>query len=129
MPSEMLSDIVSAALAKALDGSAARHRALAENIANVDTPGFQRREVAFHEQLQAAFRHAGDSETILAGLERVRPEEILDRTRSARADGNSVSIETEMGELAKNTLEYETDVQLLMGKLRMLQTAISEGKK
>lgn len=129
MPSEMLSDLVSAALAKALDGSAARHRALAENIANVDTPGFQRRDVAFHEQLRAAFRHAGDSETILAGLERVRPEEILDRTRSARADGNSVSIETEMGELAKNTLEYETDAQLLMGKLRMLQTAISEGKK
>jgi len=129
MPNDLLSDLVSAALAKALDGTAARHCALANNIANVDTPGFRRSDVTFHEQLGAALRSAGKSEDPLTVLERVRPEKSLDRTRSARADGNSVNIETEMAELAKNTLEYESDVQLLMAKLRMLQSAISEGRK
>ncbi|NIM06550.1 MAG: flagellar basal body rod protein FlgB [Armatimonadetes bacterium] len=128
MSSDTLSDVASAALEKALDGTAARHRTLANNIANVDTPGFRRREVAFHDALRGALKSANDSEQTLARLKRVRPRKFVDRTRSARADGNTVNIETEMGELAKNTLEYEADVQLLLSKLRMLRTAISGGR-
>ncbi len=36
----MLESVTSAALASALDGLAARQRAIANNIANVNTPGY-----------------------------------------------------------------------------------------
>lgn len=129
MSSEMLNDVVSAALTKALDGTAKRHRTLASNIANVDTPGYLRKDVAFHDELKAALDSAGDYDHSMAELERVRPKSFIDLTRSARADGNTVNIESEMAELAKNNLEYQSDVQLLMSKLRMLSIAISEGRK
>ena len=129
MSRDMLSDVVTSALAKAMDGSAARHRVLADNIANVETPGFQRKDVAFHDQLRAALNSADNREKAMASLERVRPFTFLDPARSSRADGNTVDIEVEMGELAKNTLEYESSVQLLVSKLRGLRTVITEGRR
>jgi flagellar basal-body rod protein FlgB len=128
MPSEILTDLTSTALEKGLDGTTVRHRALANNIANIDTPGYQRTDVAFHEQLAAALAST-NTDKAQACLERVRPQATVDRTRFARIDGNTTSVETEMGELAKNTLEYEMDTQLLQNKFRMLRAAITDGKK
>ncbi|HID12005.1 MAG TPA: flagellar basal body rod protein FlgB, partial [Candidatus Latescibacteria bacterium] len=41
-------------LAKALDAYTLRQRAIADNIANSETPGFRRREVRFEEELRRA---------------------------------------------------------------------------
>jgi flagellar basal-body rod protein FlgB len=58
-------------------------------------------------------------------LEQIRPKLVADPTPATRSDGNNVDIEVEMGELAKNTLEYESAAKLLSHKVRMLQTVIS----
>ena len=54
MLTEMSTDITFQVLEKALDGSSSRHRVLANNIANVNTPGFKRGEVSFQEELRRA---------------------------------------------------------------------------
>ena len=128
MPDDMLSDVSIAALIKTLDGAALRHRALADNIANTETPGFTRSDVAFHERLRSAVERAR-AEGSAEPVEAVEAQIAADRNSPARADGNNVDIEREMAELAKNTLEYESAAHALAIKLAMIRTAINEGRR
>jgi flagellar basal-body rod protein FlgB len=130
MTRDLLADATTAALAKTLDGTASRHRALAENIANVDTPGFQRVEVAFETQLESALNHAqADPRTALERIRSVQPRRFQDPAPPARVDGNNVDIDREMAEVAQNTMTFEAAARALAVKLRMLRAAISEGRK
>ena len=130
MTRDLLADATTAALAKTLDGAAARHRALAENIANVDTPGFQRVDVAFETELQAALKDAqANPRTALDRIATVRPRQSRDTVSPARVDGNNVDVDREMARIAQNTQEYEAAARALATKLRMLRSAISEGKR
>jgi len=49
-------DVVTASLHSALDGLAVRQGVIADNIANVDTPGFRASSVQFEQNLVAAIR-------------------------------------------------------------------------
>lgn len=123
-------DEASATLARTLDGAAMRQKALANNIANAETPGFTRQEVSFEAQLQAIVDDQTiDSQTCmdeLAGLS-IDPH---DDTKSPRNEnGNNVSLEHEMSEMAKNTLQYEAAAQMLAMRLSALRTAIFEAKR
>jgi len=128
MPGDLFTDLTSAALGKVLDGTALRQRALAENIANVDTPGYQRKDVSFSEQLKEALEGTSLPENALRRLEAVVPQSVVANSQTLRPDGNTVDIDKEMTEISKNTLEYETSAQLLDGKLRLLRTAITGGR-
>ncbi len=126
----LLSDVNSQALAAALRGAAARHTAIAHNIANVDTPGFVRSDVDFEEALALALhearrapRRAAD---LIAALS-LRPRR--DLASPARADGNNVNIDREMAALARNVLRYNAVGEILAGRIRMLRTAIHEGRR
>jgi flagellar basal-body rod protein FlgB len=130
MTRDLLADATTAALAKTLDGAAARHRAIAENLANVDTPGFQRSDVSFESELQSALQDAqAHPRTALDRIGRVRPRQLRDTASPARVDGNNVDIDREMAHLAQNTQQFEAAVRALATKLRMLRAAISEGRK
>jgi flagellar basal-body rod protein FlgB len=130
VPPEFFNDITGKTLVKALDGTIARHRALANNIANADTPGYHRKDVSFHDQLRSVLAATTEgASSVMENLEKIDPQIAPDTNARAGYNGNSVTIETEMGELAKNTLEYETDIQLLSTKLKMLRSVISEGRR
>jgi flagellar basal-body rod protein FlgB len=123
----LFADQTTTILTKSLDASGLRHRVIADNIANVETPGFTRSEVSFEEKLRQATLSGGDSAS--ERLESITPEITPDRQSPARADGNNVSIEKEIAGMAKNSLEYESLVQLMNMKTSMLRTAITEGKR
>lgn len=97
-------------LARTLDVAGSRHRAIASNLANVNTPGYSRVEVVFEDSL--------DSQ-----LSRPRLEEAPGGP--TRADGNNVSLEQEMTDLNKNTLLYTTAAQLLATQLAIHKSAVS----
>jgi flagellar basal-body rod protein FlgB len=128
MPDDMISDVSIAALVKTLEGAALRHRTLANNIANAETPGFTRSDVAFHDRLRMAVDRA-EALGSTTPIEAVQPQVKTDQQSPARADGNNVDIEREMGELAKNTLEYESAARTLTIKLAMIRSAINEGRR
>lgn len=92
-------------LAKALQGTWARNNTIANNIANTDTPGYKRQDVAFESYLQRAL--SKDTHPTTEDLSRISPKQVTDySSKSYRLDGNNVDIDTEMGYLAENQLKY-----------------------
>lgn len=94
-------------LAKALDASLLRGEMISNNVANVDTPGYKRKDVAFESYLEKALNSTGKiSEQNLAQL---KPTVYQDHSSlSYRIDGNNVDMDTEMGYLAQNQIQYST---------------------
>jgi flagellar basal-body rod protein FlgB len=113
-----LSDV--AVLSRLLDASALRHRVISQNIANVNTPGYRRQQVAFEEVL-AGHVHDGDSAAALA----VRPTVVPAEGGVTRSDGNGVTLEQEMMDLNKNTLLHNAAAQLLASQIATLRSAIT----
>lgn len=109
-------------LEKALDASLLRHKVIANNIANVSTPGFKRLEVVFEEKLKALLNKKPIS---FSQLKKIEPEIIEDQSSAWREDLNNVNIDREMVELSKNTLQYNLYIQLLNGKLDRIRKAIA----
>lgn len=107
-------------LAKTLDAAGLRHRAISSNIANINTPGYRRVEVAFEDDLAAQLQ-GGES----ADVRQVRPRVLETPGGALRADGNDVSLEQEMTDLSKNTLLYTTAAQLLATRLAIHRSAVS----
>ena len=126
----LLSDISSGALASALRACSARHRALADNIANVDTPGFIRQDLQFEEALAAAVhtaRRAPQRGAEIVSAFRAEPQR--DRSLPARADGNNVDIDREMVMLARNALRYQAAGEVLAARVRTLRSAIQGARR
>ena len=99
-------------LDKAADASWIRNEAIANNIANVDTPGYKRKDVNFEEQLRKAMKNSRytsiDERVANVDLERLNPITYRDHsTLSYRLDGNNVDIDTENVELASNQIRYQ----------------------
>lgn len=113
-------------LTKALDAYTLRQRAIADNIANSETPGFRRREVRFEEELRRALGggirgRRTDPRHIPIGRPKV--EEV--RPRLVRVD--EVDVELEMVRLTKNYLKYISAIEVLKRRLRDIKLSI-EGR-
>ncbi len=116
-----------ASIEKVLDGTISRHKALAGNIANVETPGYTRKEVSFEDQLNTLMNKS-DGLTP-ADLDTITHVAKNDENSPRNENGNNVNIEREVVELAKNSMQFETAAQLLTMEFRGLRSAISEGRK
>lgn len=124
---------------KALDAAWLRNEVIAQNIANVDTPGYKRKNVSFEEYLDQALDDGGfkgnvtDSRHFQIGAgdaENVPIRVTSDFSNlSTRLDGNNVDIEKEMADSAKNDIRYNTLIQSVSDSYRKLMTAITEGRK
>jgi len=113
-------------LERALDQSALRHRVLATNIANVDTPGYRTRDVpTFAGEIEQAMAQAGDGDAPTAPLMTPVAREV--RGLMERPDGNNVSVERESLLLAQNQLRFEVAVAFLKTEFHRLALAINGG--
>jgi flagellar basal-body rod protein FlgB len=113
-----LFDTTQIGLERALSGSSLRQQAIAQNIANVNTPGYRRQDVDFQSALQAAWDQGSSS------VERVTPSVETDTSSVMRADGSSVDIDTEAAEQAKNGLTYEAVSQVMKTRISIIKSAI-----
>jgi flagellar basal-body rod protein FlgB len=113
-----LYDTTQLALQKAIEGSSARQQAIAENLANVDTPGYQRVDVDFHTTLRDAMASGRDG---VAGAA-FTPQR--DATAQVRPDGSSVDADVEAAAQARNGLEYEALVQISKARNDILESAM-----
>ena len=113
-----------------LDVSLLRHKIIANNIANQNTPGHISQKVDFETVLAAELGQSNALENdaqIEELLNFVQPD-IVDREESITADSPDKALDLEMAEMAKNTLKYEALIRGL-GKLSDLKSmAISGGK-
>ncbi len=99
-------------LDKAADASWLRNEAISNNIANVDTPGYKRQDVAFEAELERALgmnRFVSMDEKVSSiKSNRLEARPYTDYSNySYRLDGNNVDIENENVYLAENQLKYQ----------------------
>jgi flagellar basal-body rod protein FlgB len=109
---------------KLLDAAALRQEAIAANVANAETPGYRRVDIApdFTEQLKASAA-AGQLTTTAATL---RPQIAADPTaRTIRPDGNSVEIEHELLAMNRNVVEHQYLTEIISQNIKQLRMAIT----
>lgn len=117
-------------LQKFLDVQSRRAEVTGSNIANADTPGFTAKELDFDQYLRDAAREAA----LPAGQENelnflANSPTIIEQTPTAIGlDGNTVDTGREMSELAQTGSNFNFGVKMLQSRLRLLRTAIREGK-
>jgi flagellar basal-body rod protein FlgB len=121
-------------LTKGLDVAALRHKAISQNIANVNTPGYKIKKVSFEDSLQRSLNGYGIKGTItnskhipLGRLEisQIRPKLNFMTNTSYRNDKNNVDIDTEMAKLAKNNLIYQTITESLNREISKTRLVIT----
>jgi flagellar basal-body rod protein FlgB len=110
-----------------LNLTARRQQALASNVANIDTPGYKAKDVAFEQELASTLRMAATESGHLNVSPASTGTRFIEAKGQMKPNGNTVDIETQMTELTKNGLQYVTLVQYLNQKLRTIRTSINEG--
>jgi flagellar basal-body rod protein FlgB len=113
------------ALKAGLDVSALNQRLIADNIANVDTPGYKGLRLNFDDY----FKHAkstmsGDTYNV------VDPWRFIfrDDTTTMRLDGNNIDPEREMVELTQNALNYAALTELVNRRGNYLRMVVTQGR-
>ncbi len=122
-------------LEKGLDSLANNHKAISNNISNVDTPGYKRKYVSFKDELSKVVKDKNDlvitdSKHISTNAKDVNSFNAKVRTEegtSVRNDNNNVSIDAEMAILAQNTLEYQTIIKQITNQFKRLDSVIQKG--
>jgi flagellar basal-body rod protein FlgB len=150
--SNWLIDPTTRALSGALDGLALREQAVASNLSNIDTPGYQTATVDFESELQAQLAGAADAASGTAmtpppygpsatgGMAQTSAAHLGAAATAStaggaqlsgqssgtanRVDGNTVSVDTEMTALAETQLKYAAVSRMLTGKLGMLKDVV-----
>ena len=122
-------------LYKGLDTASVRNRVIADNIANVDTPGFKRREVIFEENIKKVLEkntindklRTTDSRHMQIKVKdtQIEPEIRELKDLSYRNDENNVDIDVETAKMTKNKLFYDALGQSMSNEIRLLRMAIT----
>ena len=116
-------------LDKAADASWLRNDAISNNIANADTPGYKRQDVAFESELEKALSSVKystmDDKVANLTTDRLEPRTYTDYASfSYRLDGNNVDIETENVVLAKNQIKYEGLLQSITQEFKNIKSVL-----
>ncbi len=102
-----------------------RHAAIASNIANADTPGYQAVDVTFGQALDRALGLVVTHPAHRPGVRARAREAVVPAGGIPRRDGNDVDIDREMAKLARNQIEYQFLARVLGGRFRKLKEAIT----
>ena len=120
-------------LGHALDLTAQRQGLVAENIANVDTPGYHARDIDFRQELQQAL---SKDETDRANQMNQPDQEAVSSTTPfvrqvpgliERPDGNNVNIDQEASSLLLYQQAYQASAQVITTINQMLETVLNIG--
>ena len=120
----------------ALEQSAAfsqrRHQLLAGNIANLDVPGYQSRDLSvddFEEALREMVDKSAEGGVDRYGIaaSQVAEDKVRDVTRQVvYHDGSNVSLEEQVTEISKNSGMHDMTIALMRSQFATLESAIRE---
>ncbi|HTU90978.1 MAG TPA: flagellar basal body rod protein FlgB [Gemmataceae bacterium] len=107
-------------LIRLLDVASTRHQLISQNLANVNTPGYRQLEVSFEDAFSRALGKRGET-----GALSVSPRIVEGQENPPRQDGNTVDLDKEVGNLNKNSIMFNTAMQMLMSRINMMRSAIT----
>jgi len=135
-------DPIVKSMEKGLKARNLRHTVVSSNLANADTPGFIAKEVAFEGALEEHVKSGYEQGTLRTtrtnhiGFGGSRFNEDVGYVSDARTnpmnvsrDGNTVSREVEIANLAENQILYRATAKIVTKKFALIQYAITEGGK
>ena len=112
----MFDDVSSSSLRVAVAGLSARQNAIANNIANIETPGYQARKVKFEEALSSAVAHGQSPSTVSPSVQ--------NSLEPTRINGNNVNLDEETLSHIDTTMRYQLTLRAMDSKYSMLRDAI-----
>ncbi len=92
-----------------------RQKLVASNIANIDTPGYRTKDIDFQFEFMSQVEGLGANVTDVPNL-------------AVKNDGNDVSIDRETRLLSENAIRFNVAQALLKSQVKLVRTAIQEGK-
>ena len=110
-----VTSVTGSALLSAVEGLSARSRAIADNVANIQTPGFQSRRVAFED---AVIRAADQRRT---GVTEHTTAVSLEPTRT---DGNNVNLDTETLSHLDTGMRYQLTLRAIDDRFAVTRAAL-----
>ena len=111
----LMLDHIGANLERYMDLLSARQKVVTSNIANADTPGYKTRDIDFQFEY-------------MRQLEAGTPHPIEVDGLATKNDGNNVSLDRESRLLAENAIRFNLASGLLRAQIRVVRSAIQEGK-
>jgi flagellar basal-body rod protein FlgB len=110
-------------VSRAMGRATERHALLSANLANVNTPGYKRRDLDFNITLSDAMKRT-------SRFEQWREERQLARGQSGslRTDGNNVDLEKEVMSIAETELRYQALSDMAAQYFSGLKNVIREGR-
>uniref|UniRef100_A0A7V3YLG2 Flagellar basal body rod protein FlgB n=1 Tax=Candidatus Caldatribacterium californiense TaxID=1454726 RepID=A0A7V3YLG2_9BACT len=130
---DMVRDPVMQVLERGLDYSMVRQRILAQNVANVETPHYRRKDVDFQnvfrdvlqrgEALPLSVTHRAHFQDQAENSQEAR---VLEEEYVVRQDRSGVDVEKEMVTVVENALYYQALARMVSDKLGLLRTVIRE---
>ncbi|AFA49221.1 flagellar basal body rod protein FlgB [Acetobacterium woodii] len=135
----MIGDSITTALyQKALDGTWQREKAISNNIANSETPGYKAIRVNFEDALKSEMNklrsgsNSNDSDFIdkMDSIQSINNSniDVYEGATSSRLDENNVDLESENIDMSKSVLQYYYLVRGVSDSYSRLKTAINGGK-
>ena len=112
----MITDSTMTALHAALSGLSQRQRVTADNIANIDTPGFLAGRTDFESTLKTELANGQTAD--------VRQSAVSQSLDPTRTDGNNVNLDTETMIATETGLRYQLAINALDGKYSLLRSAL-----
>lgn len=117
-------------LDKAADAANTRNEIISNNIANVDTPNYKRKDVSFQNYLEHALVGSGSLDQRIQGINTHLPDfggtiYTDSSTLSYRLDGNNVDIDTESAMLAENQIRYNALIEQIGQEFARYKTVLS----
>ncbi len=120
---DLFTEPVDRVIGAALKGLSLRQRAIASNLANIDTPGYKGLKVRFEDRLRRALRAgAFDPQELGPRLE-------VDGSTAMRNDGNNVDLDQQLTLLNDTVLRYAALTQVMGRRLGLLRLAVTEGRR
>jgi len=107
-------DQILSVLQFALDGVSQQQKAVANNLANADTPGFTAQQVNFESSLQQALDSPNGGQATVT---------VTDSPAAPGSNGNNVDTGNQLVAADQATLQYQTMVEMLNAQYRLIQGA------
>jgi flagellar basal-body rod protein FlgB len=120
-------DLTFSLLAKSLQGLSLRQELIAQNLANINTPGYSRRDVLFEDALRDALAEGKADGDTSAALDDVKFRVATEDALRYRVDNSSVDLDREMAEQAKAALKMSAVLSLMGKRIGMYKRALGEG--
>ena len=122
-------DPITGALIGSLDRASLQQKVTAQNIANLNTPGYKRSYIEFSEELNRAklsLKRTNPGHLAAGGAQAEEPRVRVEGY--ACADGNNVDLDREMLDLVTNQLRYNILAQTVSDRLTKWRNIINVGR-